>query len=95
MSCRRVIVSGRVQGVYFRDTCRSTAALHGVRGWVRNLPDGTVEALFEGKPEAVDRMVDWAHDGSPAARVHDVRVVEETPQELTGFEVRPTPRQSP
>jgi acylphosphatase len=92
MICKRVIASGDVQGVFFRDSCRSTAAEYGVHGWVRNLPDRTVEALFEGDPEPVDRLVAWAHAGPPAARVEDVRVFEEQPQGLTGFEVRPSPR---
>ncbi|MCF6521508.1 acylphosphatase [Streptomyces sp. JJ36] len=91
MTRKHVIVSGDVQGVYFRDTCRSTATAHGVRGWVRNLPDRTVEAVFEGETDAVDRLVAWAHDGPPAAAVDDVRVTEEEPHGLTGFEVRPTP----
>ncbi|NNG84837.1 acylphosphatase [Streptomyces sp. NHF165] len=85
------MASGDVQGVYYRDTCRSTAVRHGVRGWVRNLPDGSVEALFEGEPEAVERLVEWAHEGSPAAFVDDVQIFEQEPGGLEGFEVRPTP----
>lgn len=92
MTCKRVIVSGDVQGVFFRDTCRSAATEHGVHGWVRNLPDRTVEALFEGEPEAVERLVAWAHQGPPAAYVDDVRVLDAEPQGLSGFEVRPTPQ---
>lgn len=91
-TCKRVIVSGQVQGVFFRDTCRARADEHGVHGWVRNLPDRTVEALFEGDPEAVDRLVAWAHDGPPAASVEHVRVSDAEPAGLRGFEVRPTPR---
>ena len=60
---RRVLVSGLVQGVFFRDTCRRTAVAAGVRGWVRNLADGRVEAVFEGEAEAVQRLVEWAHEG--------------------------------
>jgi acylphosphatase len=89
---KRVIVAGAVQGVWFRDTCRATADRQGVRGWVRNLPDGTVEALFEGDPEAVERLVAWAHEGPPAAHVEQVRVSDTDPEGLPGFEVRPTPR---
>ncbi|WP_189038058.1 acylphosphatase [Streptomyces daqingensis] len=91
MNRKRVIVSGAVQGVFFRDTCRREAASQGVGGWVRNLPDGTVEAAFEGAADAVGKLVDWAHDGPPAARVDQVLVHDEEPEGLSGFEVRPTP----
>lgn len=74
---KRVFVEGLVQGVYFRDTCRRTAAAQAVTGWVRNLPDGRVEAVFEGEPEAVARMVEWTRTGPPHARVDDVRAVDE------------------
>lgn len=83
-----VHVSGRVQGVYFRDTTRATAREHGVDGWVRNLADGRVEAVFEGPPDAVEALVDFCHEGSPAADVADVSVEREPPEGLTGFEVR-------
>ncbi|BDM70822.1 acylphosphatase [Streptomyces nigrescens] len=85
---RRVVVSGTVQGVFFRDTCRRTAEAQGVAGWVRNVPDGTVEAVFEGDPESVDRLVEWAHQGPPAAVVDAVSVTAEEPQGLSGFDVR-------
>ncbi|NLU74685.1 acylphosphatase [Streptomyces sp. HNM0575] len=88
---KRVIVSGGVQGVFFRDTCRATAAAQGVNGWVRNLPDGTVEAVFEGGTGAVEQLVDWARQGPPTARVEHVEVHEERPEGLRTFEVRPTP----
>jgi len=88
---RSVTVSGDVQGVFFRDTCRRTALEEGVSGWVRNLPDGTVESVFEGPAEAVGRMVEWARQGSPLAIVDRVHVHEEEPEGLTGFEIRPTP----
>jgi acylphosphatase len=95
MACRtirrRVIVTGDVQGVFFRDTCRRTAMQHGVAGWVRNLPDGTVEAAFEGEVGGVERLVAWAHDGPPTAIVDSVDVHEEEPEGLAGFEIRPTP----
>lgn len=93
MPTKHVFVSGKVQGVYFRDTTRKTAAEHGVTGWVRNLPDGRVEAVFEGDEEAVEAMVDFCHEGSPAARVDDVEV-ENAPERgpFGEFEVRPTPR---
>ena len=68
----RVLVSGRVQGVWFRDACRDMARALGVGGWVRNCADGRVEAEFEGPPAAVQRMVAWCHDGPPRARVDAV-----------------------
>lgn len=88
---RRVAVSGDVQGVYFRDTCRVTADGLGVSGWVRNRPDRTVEAVFEGEEGAVESMVAWAHEGSPLSIVDRVEVFEEEPEGLAGFEIRPTP----
>lgn len=85
-----VTVSGLVQGVFYRDTCRSEAQAHGVSGWVRNRPDGTVEAVFEGPADAVDRMVRWAHHGPARADVRSVAARQEPPQGLTDFEIRPT-----
>ncbi|MGW2370967.1 MULTISPECIES: acylphosphatase [Kitasatospora] len=87
----RVIVSGEVQGVFYRDTCRREATAQGVRGWVRNLSDGTVEAVFEGTSAAVRRMVEWTGQGPPLAIVDRVLVWEEQPEGLTGFEIRATP----
>jgi acylphosphatase len=83
-----VFVSGRVQGVYYRATTRDTAREHGVGGWVRNLEDGRVEAVFEGDPEDVGALVEWCHTGSPAAEVEDVEMEYEVPRGLEGFEVR-------
>ena len=88
---RRAVVIGDVQGVYFRDTCRRTAVEHRVSGWVRNLPDGSVEAAFEGTPDAVTRLVEWVNHGPPTAQVDRVDVYDEQPERLTGFEIRPTP----
>ena len=82
------MVSGQVQGVFFRDTCRRNAAGQGVAGWVRNLPDGRVEAVFEGTPDAVDRLVNWAGQGPPHAVVHGVEVYDESPTGLRGFTVK-------
>ena len=64
---RRAVVHGRVQGVFFRDSCRQLAQAAGVAGSVRNEPDGTVAAVFEGDPDAVRRMVDWCRTGPPSA----------------------------
>jgi acylphosphatase len=85
---KRVVVSGRVQGVFFRDTARQRAEAAGVAGWIRNTPDGTVEAVFEGDPEAVDEMVEFARRGPSRAEVANVQVEEEEPEGLSGFEVR-------
>ena len=82
-----VVVSGRVQGVFFRDSIRRLAEQHGVAGWVRNTWDGTVEAVFEGEPDAVDRLVEFCREGPPGARVENVDVSTETPEGLSGFRV--------
>jgi acylphosphatase len=84
----RVLISGRVQGVFFRDTCRRLAEQHGVAGWVRNLPDGRVEAVFEGPPEAVRHLVDWAHTGPRLAAVDDIAIQPEPPEGLSAFSIR-------
>ena len=84
----RVIVSGRVQGVWFRQSTNATAEELGVSGWVRNRPDGSVEAVFEGDEIAVAKAVAWAHDGPTNALVMEVREFAETPEGLAGFEVR-------
>ncbi|OLB82575.1 MAG: acylphosphatase [Actinobacteria bacterium 13_2_20CM_2_71_6] len=85
---KRVLISGRVQGVFFRDPCRRVAVEYGVRGWVRNLDDGRVEAVLEGPAERVDRVVAWAHQGPSHAEVTDVAIQAEQPEGLTGFVVR-------
>lgn len=83
-----VYVSGEVQGVFFRDSARERASELGLAGWVRNLPDGRVEALFEGPSKAVREMVRWCEAGSPQARVEDVRSEYEAARgDLSGFEV--------
>lgn len=83
----RVVASGLVQGVFFRDTCRREARRAGVAGWVRNRPDGTVEAVFEGPPESVGRMVDWCRRGPSRAHVRGLTTTPEEPEGLRGFEV--------
>jgi acylphosphatase len=85
---RRVVIGGRVQGVFFRDTARRRAEAAGVAGWIRNTPDGTVEAVFEGEPEAVEQMVEFCRRGPSGAEVSSVDVTEEEPEGLSGFEVR-------
>jgi acylphosphatase len=85
---RRVVAHGRVQGVFFRDTMRRRASERGVAGWVRNRPDGAVEAVFEGPADAVEALVRFAHEGPRGAEVEAVEVSEEDPEGLAGFEVR-------
>ena len=85
---RRVIAHGLVQGVYFRDTTRQQARQRGVAGWVRNAPDGTVEAVFEGREDTVERMVELMRRGPRGARVDRVEVFEEAAEGLTAIEVR-------
>ena len=91
MTRKRVILSGEVQGVFFRDTCRRLALEHGVGGWVRNRPDGTVEAVFEGPPGNVDHMVAWARRGPRGARVEHIEVYDESPVGLADFTIRRSP----
>lgn len=83
-----VFVSGHVQGVHYRASTRDAARDHGVAGWVRNLDDGRVEAVFEGGADAVAELVEWCHTGSSRAVVDDVSVEYEQPEGLTGFEIR-------
>jgi len=85
---RRVVVFGHVQGVWFRESCRRTAEGLGVGGWVRNRPDGTVEAAFEGAPDAVEAAVAWCHRGPSRAVVEAVEVSPEEPIGERRFEVR-------
>jgi acylphosphatase len=84
---KRVIVHGRVQGVFFRDTTRRTAESRGVAGWVRNNPDGSVEAVFEGTEDAVETMVRFSREGPRGAMVERVEVTQEQAEGLTGFRV--------
>jgi acylphosphatase len=88
LSRKRVFVSGRVQGVWFRESCREQAVALGVTGWVRNLSDGRVEAVLEGPEAAVDRVVQWCHDGPRNAHVDRVQVQVEEPVGESGFHVR-------
>lgn len=86
-----VFISGRVQGVFFREETRRLAKAQGVTGWVRNCTDGRVEAVFEGEELAVQRLLDWCHTGPPQARIQEVRIEREPPTgEFVGFDVRPT-----
>ena len=85
----RVSVSGRVQGVFFRDSAREKAEGLGLSGWVKNTPDGRVEALFEGPSEKVREMVEWCERGPSQASVDSVDTAfEQARGDLEGFEVR-------
>jgi acylphosphatase len=85
---KRVKVNGQVQGVFFRDSTQQEARSHGVAGWVTNEPDGSVVAVFEGEPEAVERMVEFCRSGPRSADVESVDVEDEDPEGLESFEVR-------
>ena len=85
---RRVVVRGRVQGVFFRETARRRARRAGVAGWVRNNDDGTVEAWFEGEPDDVEVMLHFAENGPSGAYVETVDVEDVEPEGLRGFDVR-------
>jgi acylphosphatase len=84
---RRVVVHGRVQGVGFRYAVARAAASRGVAGWARNQADGTLEAVFEGDPEAVESLVRFCHDGPRGAEVERVEAVAEEPEGLARFDV--------
>ena len=90
MSTRvRLRITGRVQGVWYRGATEAEARRLGVDGWVRNLPDGSVEALVQGEPAAVRALVAWCRSGPPGARVADVtETVEPTGPDLAGFRIR-------
>ena len=85
---RRVVVRGYVQGVFFRDSVRRLAERYGVAGWVANRRDGAVETVFEGEPEAVERLIRFCREGPRGARVDSVEVIEEEPGGEHGFSVR-------
>jgi len=85
---RRVVVHGRVQGVGFRFSLARAATSRGVAGWARNRADGTLEAVFEGDPDAVDSLVRFCHKGPRGAEVERVDVFDEEPEGLSQFDVR-------
>ena len=82
-----VVVTGRVQGVFYRASCRDEAAARSLSGWVRNAEDGSVEAVFEGPEADVRAILDWCRRGPPSAAVKDVAVAWETPTGERGFRV--------
>lgn len=85
---RRVVVSGRVQGVWYRQACANEAARFGVTGWVTNLADGRVEAHVEGPSDGVEALIAWCRRGPPRAEVERIEVEEVGPEGHPGFEVR-------
>ena len=87
MRCVRVRISGRVQGVFFRASCARRADELELSGWVRNRPDGDLEAVFEGPDEAVEDIVAWCREGPPHARVDRVEVQSEPPLPERGFRI--------
>jgi acylphosphatase len=89
MKTQRLLILGRVQGVWFRESMRREAERLGVAGWVRNTPDGGVEAVVQGPAEAVDALIEWARRGPPQARVDHIEIgLSETHGLLSGFEKR-------
>ena len=84
---KRALVSGRVQGVFYRDTCRRTASEHGVAGSAENLSSGDVEVVLEGPKDAVDEVLAWCREGTSGSRVESVDVTDEEPQDLKGFRI--------
>jgi acylphosphatase len=84
---KRVRAHGRVQGVFFRDSVRRAAQAAGVAGWAANRPDGSVEAVFEGQDEAVERLVELCRAGPGHAEVSQLDVADEQPEGLTDFDV--------
>jgi len=83
-----VRIYGRVQGVWFRAHTKDIADKLGIKGWVRNVPDGSVEAVFEGDDESVEKIIEWCHRGPPLARVERVEVEYEEPRGEEKFEIR-------
>jgi acylphosphatase len=85
---RRLVVHGKVQGVFFRDSTREAARKEGVAGWATNRADGSVEVVLEGSRDAVDSVAGYVRRGPSSAQVESVEAREETPEGLTGFQIR-------
>jgi len=88
MKRAHVRIYGKVQGVWFRAHTKDMADKLGIKGWVRNVPDGSVEAVFEGDDESVEKIIEWCHRGPPLARVEGVEVEYEEPRGEEKFEIR-------
>lgn len=84
---KRIVVSGRVQGVFYRDTCRREANRLGIAGSAQNLPDGTVEVIADGEPGAVDELIAWCKRGPAQADVDSVEVSDAAPTGATTFKI--------
>jgi acylphosphatase len=82
---RRLLISGRVQGVFFRGGLRKVAMVHAVNGWTRNLDDGRVEVVIEGHGEAIERVIDWCRVGPPDACIDNVEIIDEPVVGESGF----------
>jgi acylphosphatase len=85
---RRLVVHGKVQGVFFRDSTREAARNEGVAGWAVNRPDGSVEVVLEGPEDAVDAVAGYVRRGPSSAQVENVESHDEAPEGLSGFEIR-------
>ncbi len=88
MIAAHVIFEGRVQGVYFRAFVKKNADILGINGWVRNLPDGSVEALFEGERSDVEKIIEKCRTEHPTAIVRNVKIEWRKPENISGFEIR-------
>lgn len=89
MPCLHLRISGRVQGVWFRESMRQEAQKQGATGWVRNLPDGRVEAMVCGEPRVLDKMLKWVKRGPPLAKVAEIEADPVPDQAFDGFEKMP------
>ncbi len=85
--CAHLIISGKVQGVGYRYYTAQQAKQRGITGWVKNLPDGRVEAVLEGNKQAITEMIKWCHQGPPASEVTEVKINYEKPQSYNKFEI--------
>lgn len=85
--CKRCLIEGRVQGVFYRATTQKQASRLGLTGWVRNLPDGSVEAAIQGEPKQVERMIGWLWEGPTYSHVTSVRCYDEQPVDSDSFVV--------
>ena len=84
-----LIISGRVQGVFYRASCQDVAVKYGLNGWVKNLPDGKVEVLVQGEKDKIEKLIEWCKKGPPSAKVSDVKVEwQEMAEVLNGFGVK-------
>ncbi len=89
MARARMIYKGRVQGVFFRSNCRQKASELGLVGWVKNLPDGTVESVAEGPKEKIEQLINWNRTSQPSAHVKDVNIRwEKETGEFSGFSIK-------